>query len=161
MSDPTPATDGRAEKRVEQGLQRLEERFESGMDAVRDVVKPRLRGWLHAGTFPLSLAFGAALVLLSPDAGIRAATAVFALTAGLLFGISALYHRGRWSPRAEALLKRFDHANIFLIIAGSYTQFCVLLLPPGQARTLLWFFCAGALAGVAFQVLNFDRPRWL
>ena len=156
MSDPTPA-----ENRVEQGLHRLEERFESGYEAVRDVVKPRLRGWLHAATFPLSLAFGAVLVLLSPDAGTRTATAVFGATAALLFGISALYHRGHWSPRAEAVLKRFDHANIFLIIAGSYTPFCVLLLPAGEARTLLWIVWGGALAGVAFRVLWVGAPRWL
>ena len=124
-------------------------------------LKPALRGWIHAGAFPLSAAAGLVLVLLSPAGAPRAATAVFALTAVLLFGTSALYHRGTWSPRAELLLKRLDHSNIFLIIAGTYTPFAVLLLPPDRARTLLVVVWAGALAGVAFRVLWTGAPRWL
>jgi hemolysin III len=126
-----------------------------------DAVKPRLRGWLHAGTFPLSLVAGAVLLALAPTGSARAAIAVFAVTAGLLFGVSAVYHRGTWGPRAHAVLKRLDHANIFLIIAGTYTPFTVMLLPSGPARTLLWIVWSGALAGVAFRVLWVGAPRWL
>jgi hemolysin III len=133
---------------------------ESVADTLAETVKPRLRGWVHAGTFPLSVVAGIVLVLLSPDAA-RTPNAVFAVTAALLFGVSALYHRGRWSPRAHGVLKRLDHANIFLIIAGTYTPFTVLLLPPGRARLLLWIVWAGALAGVAFRVLWVGAPRWL
>jgi hemolysin III len=128
---------------------------------VADAVKPHLRGWLHAGMFPLSLVTGTVLLALAPPGAPRVAVAVFAVTAALLFGVSALYHRGTWGPRAEAVLKRLDHANIFLIIAGSYTPFTVLLLPPGAARTLLWIVWTGALAGVAFRVLWVGAPRWL
>jgi hemolysin III len=124
-------------------------------------VPPRLRGWLHAGTFPLSVAAGVLLVCLAPTARARAATAVFAVTASMLFGVSATYHRGRWSPRVHGVLKRLDHATIFLIIAGTYTPFAVLLLPAGHARTLLWIVWGGALAGVAFRVLWVGAPRWL
>jgi hemolysin III len=124
-------------------------------------VKPRLRGWLHAGTFPLSVAFGIVMVVLAPGDRARTAVAVFAVSAALLFGVSAVYHRGHWSPRMQILLKRLDHANIFLIIAGSYTPFAVLLLPAGPARTLLWIVWSGAIAGVAFRVLWVGAPRWL
>jgi len=124
-------------------------------------VKPRLRGWLHLGTFPLSVVFGVVMVVLAPGSRARTAVAVFAVSAALLFGVSALYHRGRWSPRASVLLKRLDHANIFLIIAGSYTPFAVLLLPDGAAQTLLWIVWSGALGGVAFRVLWVRAPRWL
>jgi hemolysin III len=123
--------------------------------------KPHLRGWLHAGAFPLAVAAGALLTLLAPAGPRRAAVAVFGVTAALLFGVSALYHRGHWGPRAEAVLQRVDHANIFLIIAGSYTPFAVLLLPAGPARTLLWIVWSGAVAGVAFRVLWIGAPRWL
>jgi len=124
-------------------------------------VRPRLRGWLHLGTFPLALVAGAALTVLAPAGGHRAAVAVFGITAVLLFGVSALYHRRPWGPRAMAVLKRLDHANIFLIIAGTYTPFAVVLLPPGTARTLLWIVWSWAVAGVAFRVLWIGAPRWL
>src|SRR6478609_6077018 len=125
------------------------------------VVKPHLRGWLHLGTFPLAVVAGALLTVLAPAGEYRAAVAVFGVSAALLFGVSALYHRGHWGPRSMAVLKRLDHANIFLIIAGTYTPFTVVLLPPGPARTLLWIVWSGALAGVAFRVLWVGAPRWL
>ncbi len=137
---------------------------QDAVETVRDAaaaVKPHLRGWLHLGAFPLSLAAGTVLVVLAPTTQARVATAIYAVTASLLFGISALYHRGHWGPRAEGVLKRFDHANIFLIIAGTYTPFTVLLLPEGPARVLLWLVWGGALAGVAFRVLWVGAPRWL
>ncbi len=124
-------------------------------------VKPHLRGWLHLGAFPLALVAGGLLTLLAPPGSPRAALAVFAASAGLLFGVSALYHRGTWGPRAHAVLQRLDHANIFLIIAGSYTPFAVLLLPPGPATVLLWVVWTGAVGGVAFRVLWIGAPRWL
>ncbi|HEX2809510.1 MAG TPA: hemolysin III family protein [Kineosporiaceae bacterium] len=124
-------------------------------------VKPHLRGWLHAGTFPLSVIVGIVLVAVAPTERARISTAIFAVTAALLFGVSAVYHRGHWSPRTNSVLQRLDHANIFLIIAGTYTPFAVLLLSAGPARTLLWIVWSGALAGVAFRVIWVGAPRWL
>ena len=147
--------------RPDAGLHRLGDRVEEGLDQLGAVLKPRLRGWLHVGTFPVAMAAGALLTTLSPDAASRLALALFTLSAALLFGVSALYHRGRWSSRTHGVLQRFDHANIFLIIAGTYTPFCVLALPSGEARTLLWIVWCGALAGVAFRVLWVGAPRWL
>lgn len=122
---------------------------------------PRLRGWLHAGTFPLAVAAGVVLAALAPEGRARTGAVVFTACAALLFGTSAIYHRGRWSARAHAVLKRLDHANIFLIIAGSYTPFALCLLPEAQARLLLVVVWAGALAGMAFRVLWVEAPRWL
>lgn len=124
-------------------------------------IKPHLRGWLHLGMTPVALAAGAVLVALAPTTPARVAAAVFGLTAVLLFGTSALYHRGTWNPQVTRLLKRLDHANIFLIIAGTYTPFAVLLLPPGQGQVLLGVVWTGALAGVAFRILWVGAPRWL
>jgi hemolysin III len=126
-----------------------------------DLAKPHLRGWLHLGAFPLAVVTGALLTALAPPGSPRVAFAVFTVSAALLFGVSALYHRGTWGPRAHAVLQRLDHANIFLIIAGSYTPFAVLLLPPGPAHTLLWIVWSGAVGGVAFRVLWIGAPRWL
>src|ERR671914_636894 len=132
--------------------------------AVHDVakaVKPKLRGWLHAGTFPLAVAAGVVAVVLAPTTQAKVASAIFAVTAALLFGVSALYHRGKWSPKVAAVLRRLDHANIFLIIAGTYTPFTLLLLRDSQALILLSIVWVGALVGVAFRVLWLGAPRWL
>src|SRR3954466_7268635 len=99
-------------------------------------VKPRLRGWLHLGTAPLTLAAGIVLIALSPSGTTRIGSALFTGTALILFTVSAVYHTGTWSPRTWAFLRRFDHANIFLLIAGSYTAFSLLLLE-GSTRWVL------------------------
>jgi len=125
------------------------------------VAKPRLRGWLHAGMFPVAIVGGIVLVALAGTRNERISVAIFALTGALLFGTSALFHRGSWSPRAYRLLRRMDHSNIFLIIAGTYTPFAVLALPTSKARVLLWMVWLGALAGVAFRVFWVGAPRWL
>lgn len=124
-------------------------------------IKPRLRGWLHAGAAPLALAAGIVLVVLSPTAGTRLASAIYALTGVLLFGTSAVYHRGNWSPKVKVVLKRLDHTNIMLVIAGSYTPLAWSLLPRDSAVTLLWIIWTGALLGVAFRLLWLHAPRWL
>jgi hemolysin III len=124
-------------------------------------VKPRLRGWLHAGMFPLALIAGIVLSVLAPAGAARAGAIVFTVTAALLFGTSAVYHRGTWSARTHAILKRLDHANIFLIIAGSYTPFALSLLPSDQARSLLIIVWGGAIGGVLFRVFWVNAPRWL
>lgn len=134
---------------------------EGPVEDMVQAVKPHLRGWLHAGTFPLAVAAGIVLVTLAKGPRATIATAIYATSAALLFGVSALYHRGNWSPRWEAVLKRLDHSNIFLIIAGTYTPFSVLLLDRSSGRTLLWIVWAGALAGIAFRVFWVGAPRWL
>lgn len=129
--------------------------------AYRLPAKPRLRGWLHAATFPLALVGGLALVVLAPTTTARIGAAVFTATAAMLFGTSAVFHIGTWGRRAYGVLRRLDHANIFLIIAGSYTPFALLLLPADQARALLLTVWGGALGGVLFRVFWVEAPRWL
>lgn len=124
-------------------------------------IKPRLRGWLHAGMVPASLIAGVVLVCLVRTPQAAWACAVYAVTAWMLFATSAIYHRGTWGPLGEAFLRRLDHANIFLIIAGTCTPLAVLLLPPDERSVLLWIVWAGAVAGIAFRVLWVGAPRWL
>ncbi|WP_443041576.1 PAQR family membrane homeostasis protein TrhA [Streptomyces sp. B21-083] len=132
-----------------------------GAERAAAALKPRMRGWLHAGVFPLSLIGGLVLVAISRSAAAAAACSVYALSSCLLFGTSAVYHRGTWGPRGEAVLRRLDHANIFLIIAGTYTPLAVLLLPARRQPVLLAVVWAGALAGIAFRILWIGAPRWL
>jgi hemolysin III len=124
-------------------------------------VKPRLRGWLHLGMFPLALLGGVALTIIARPGAVRTAALVFMISAALLFGVSAAYHRGTWGPRMSALLKRFDHSNIYLIIAGTYTPFAVTLLPRDDARLLLSIIWGAAAAGVLFRICWVGAPRWL
>ncbi|MFC5187418.1 PAQR family membrane homeostasis protein TrhA [Actinomadura harenae] len=128
---------------------------------IAGAVKPKLRGWLHAGTFPLALLAGIALVALGPTLPARVCAAVYTLTSTLLFGVSAAYHRGRWSERVQDVLRRFDHANIYLIIAGTYTPFAYLILHGAARALVLSVVWAGAIAGVLFRVLWVRAPRWL
>lgn len=124
-------------------------------------VKPKLRGWLHAITSPLTVAAGIVLIALSPTAVTRIGSTVFTVTSALLFTVSAIYHRGTWSPRVWAFLRRFDHANIFLLIAGSYTPFTLLMLDGASRVTLLSVVWGGALLGVTGRVLWPTAPRWV
>ncbi|MCW2795209.1 hemolysin III family protein [Nocardioides sp.] len=129
-------------------------------DAVADV-KPKLRGWLHLGTAPLTLAAGIVLVALSPTEMTRVGSAMFVGSALLLFTVSAIYHTGTWSPGVWAFLRRFDHSNIFVLIAGSYTPFALILLEGTQRTVLLVTIWACAVFGVLFRVFWTDAPRWL
>ena len=146
---PSPDTSSVTERIGEQVRERLEE------------VKPRLRGWLHAGGAPLILAAGIVLVALSPTTVTRVGSAVFVGSALLLFTVSGIYHRGTWSPAMWRFLRRFDHANIFVLIAGSYTPFTLLLLHGSDRVVLLSVVWSGALLGVLFRVFWNDAPRWL
>ena len=128
---------------------------------VLDEFKPRLRGWMHAVTSPVVLAAGIVLVALSPTGVARVGSSIFVASAVMLFTVSAVYHRGRWSPRTWAALQRLDHATIFLLIAGSYTPFTLLLLDGDARVTLLAIVWGGALLGMVFRVLWTGAPRWL
>ena len=134
---------------------------EAIVEEVAEAVRPRLRGWLHLGAFPLAVIAGAILVAAAPDGRARAACAVYAVTSALLFGVSAAYHRGTWTPRTLRLLKRLDHSNIYLLVAGTYTPFAALALAEPQRSILLWVVWLGAAGGVLFRVLRPDAPRWL
>lgn len=125
------------------------------------MIKPKWRGWIHTVTAPLALVAGAILVLLAPTADRKITSAVYAVTGVLLFGISAIYHRGNWSPGVRMVLKRLDHTNIMLVIAGSYTPLAWALLERPKAVLLLWVIWSGAILGVLFRLLWTDAPRWL
>jgi hemolysin III len=122
-------------------------------------IKPRLRGWLHAATAPLAFFLFLVMLVLADDTRVRAGVAVFMISALLLFGTSAIYHTGTWSPRRLILLKRLDHANIFVLIAGSSTPFAILLLSEQHAITLILLMWGGAALGVLFKIFWLDAPR--
>lgn len=123
--------------------------------------KPLLRGWLHLGTVPFAIACGVVLICLAQGALSKWAATIYMLTSLLLFTISALYHRINWSARVKAVFRRIDHANIFLLIAGTYTPIAIGTLPLQKAWTLLAVVWSGALLGLFFRVFWLSAPRWL
>jgi hemolysin III len=124
-------------------------------------VKPRLRGWLHAAMAPLALVAGIVLIALAPTRTGVIGGAVFLAASVLLFGTSGIYHRRTWSPRGEAVMRRMDHANIYVFIAASYTPMGLLMLQGTSRALLLSLIWASALGGLAFRLLWLSAPRWL
>ena len=123
--------------------------------------KPRLRGWMHTGALPLVIAASAVLVVLSPTTLARWGSSVYVASALLLFGVSAIYHRGTWKPRLWAFWRRFDHANIYVFIAGTYTPFALLYLDGAARVWLLGTVWGVALVGLVLRLALVRAPRWL
>lgn len=122
--------------------------------------KPLLRGVSHEVAGVFALAGGVALTRVASGPRGMAAAVVYGLSLFALFSISALYHRPRWGPRPYTLMRRLDHAAIFLLIAGTYTPVC-LLVPDAGGTTLLAVVWGAALAGVVFAVAWPRAPKWL
>ena len=123
-------------------------------------VPPKLRGWFHLGATPVVIIASLVLFILS-NSSLKFSVALYSITAIMLFSVSAIYHRVPWSPAKKVMWRRWDHANINLLIAGSYTPFAVALLEGRDRITLLTVVWIGALIGVAARVFWVGAPRWL
>lgn len=123
--------------------------------------KPRLRGWLHLGMTPVVLIGGVLLVVLAPTVAGRIGSAVWLAGALLLFGTSAAYHLGDWKPTTRAALRRWDHANIFVFIAATYTPLALTMLPTAEATKLLVLIWSVGVVGLVVRVFWHTAPRWL
>jgi hemolysin III len=127
---------------------------------VSELVRPRFRGRLHQVAFFVSLPAGAFLIWTAQDGVARAVATVYALTLSAVLGTSAAYHRGMWSPAARRWMRRLDHSMIFLLIAGSYTPVCVLVLDEPWTVVLLAIVWSGAMVGVTLKLVRIDGfPR--
>ncbi len=123
--------------------------------------RPTWRGWIHTVAFPVALVLGIVLLLTAEGTAAITGSAIFFMASLALFGISALYHRIGWSPGVKAIFRRIDHANIFLLIAGTYTPITLLCLPRDKATILLATIWTGALLGIVFRIFWLGAPRWL
>ena len=138
-----------------------ESNTETPLTEVLAVVKPRLRGWLHAAMAPIALAAGIVLVCLAATPAAIVGAAVFLAASVLLFGTSGIYHRGTWGARGEAVLRRMDHSNIFVFIAATYTPLALILLSGASRVILLVLIWSAAVGGLLFRLLWPSTPRWL
>jgi hemolysin III len=123
--------------------------------------RPKLRGIIHLVMSPLALVAGLTLITITSELRGRVTLTIFTLTAVSLFTCSAIYHRVPWSPAAKAVWRRIDHANIPLLIAGTYTPFSIYLLEKQQAVILLSIVWGGALLSGIFRVFWLSAPKWL
>jgi hemolysin III len=86
---------------------------------------------------------------------------VFAASVAGMFGVSTLFHRIAWEPRAKLWLGRVDHTMIYGLIAGTYTPITLLVLHPGWRTPILAIVWGGALLAIAAKFLWHDAPRWV
>lgn len=129
--------------------------------AQQEQPKPKLRGLIHLIMSPVSLIAGIVMISVADKLRGRVTLGIFTLTAVTLFTCSALYHRVKWQPRYRALWRRIDHANIPILIAGTYTPFAIFLLSKGQAVILLSLVWGGALLTALMRISWINAPRWL
>jgi hemolysin III len=125
--------------------------------------KPRLRGWIHLYCAFVAFIGGSALVAVSwavesKQAG--HATLIYTLAIVAMFAVSATYHLVHWySVATRKWMRRLDHSMIFVLIAGTYTPFATLDMPPATGQTVLAIVWGGALAGIALTLFWPDAPR--
>jgi len=121
--------------------------------------KPLLRGFIHQLAFYAAIPAAILLLMVARPAAARVAAAIYGLSLVALFGTSAAYHRGGWTDRARARMRRVDHSMIYILIAGTYTPFGLLVLRAPWSAVVLGLVGGGAIAGILIQILAFDRMR--
>jgi hemolysin III len=126
-----------------------------------ELPKPKLRGLIHLIMSPVSLVAGLILIAVADKLKGRITLGIFTLTAVTLFTCSALYHRVKWQSKYKALWRRIDHANITMLIAGTYTPFAIFLLSKDNAIILLSLVWTGAIVTAILRVTWLSAPRWL
>ena len=139
----------------------MQDVLEERLHDVAELVKPRLRGVLHQAAFAASLVTGTIIIILAQGPRATTAAAVYATSVALLFGTSAAYHRGAWSARARSVMERLDHSMIFVLIAGTYTPFALLLLDGATRWVLFGIVWGGAAVGILARCLTPRSGRWL
>ena len=127
-----------------------------------EVVKPRLRGVSHMYGALVSIPLGVALVIAAPNGKATLAALIYALAVTGLLATSATYHRIDWRrPRARAWMRRLDHSMIFVLIAGTYTPFSLLVLDGTLATAVLIAVWAGAFGGIVLNLVWITAPKWV
>jgi hemolysin III len=116
---------------------------------------------LHQAAFAVSLVVGTLLIVGADGARRHVAAAVFAASVAACFGASALYHRVTWTPNLRRWMRRIDHAGIYLLIAGTYTPVCLLVLDGTWRIVVLAIVYAGAAAAVVLKFAWVDAPKWV
>ena len=131
------------------------------METAQRLVKPKLRGVFHELGFYAAVAVGVVVIVTADPGRARLAGVIFSSCVAFCFGASAVYHRPTWRPRPRAWLARLDHAGIYLLIAGSYAPFALIVLSRGWAVPVLAIVWGGALAAIILKLCWVQAPKWL
>lgn len=123
--------------------------------------KPKLRGLFHELGFYAALGLGVAIVVTAEPGRARLAAVVFSSCVACCFGASALYHRPTWKPAVRAWLARLDHAGVYLLIAGTYTPFGLLVMSTDWAVPVLSVVWSGTFAAIVLKLFWVQMPKSL
>jgi len=124
--------------------------------------KPLMRGWSHVLAALASLLLTVALCWRSStDLPRLISLLIFGLSMLELYSISALYHVGRWREKPRRILRAIDHANIFVLIAGTYTPLCFNILSGWLRIVILVVIWTLAAFGVGLAIFTLHLPRWI
>jgi hemolysin III len=131
------------------------------VQTTQQLVKPKLRGVFHELGFYAAAAVGVLMVVTADPGKARVAATIFASCVVLCFGASAIYHRPTWRPRARSWLARLDHAGVYLLIAGSYAPFGLIVMSKGWAIPVLGIIWIGAFLAIVLKLFWVGAPKWL
>jgi len=120
---------------------------------------PFLRGWLHMAALLVVIPAGVVLVVSADSPAARVATAIYAFSLAGMFAGSAFYHVVPWSEKGRARMKKLDHSMIYVLIAGTYTPFALLVIQGVWGMVILSAVWIGALAGIALKLVHIDGFR--
>jgi hemolysin III len=123
------------------------------------IVKPRLRGWFHQVAFFVAIPAAAVLIVSARPGKAKVAAVIYGVAICALFGVSSTYHRWGWGEVARRRMKRADHGTIFVMIAGSYTPVCLVVLHGALGISLLVAVWIGAITGLVLAITGIaERP---
>ncbi len=137
-----------------------EEVADAAIGLAQKLPKPRLRGVSHQWGFFASLIAGAILIVAAQGPREVLAMSIYAFSLSALLGTSALYHRVDWEPGPRRWMRRLDHTMIFVLIAGTYTPFALLVMEGTTAELILIVVWATALAGAVLNLAWWNAPKW-
>lgn len=88
------------------------------------------------------------------------ALTIYGVSLVLLFAASATYHMVKGSPKVMEVLRKLDHSAIYLLIAGTYTPFCIMFSGFWKwgLLAIIWSL---ALIGIVVKIFIINAPRWL
>ena len=162
--DATAAARDATAERMEAARDATAERMEAARDAAAEVArkipKPRFRGVSHQWAAIISVPLGIALVVMAAGAREVVATSIYAFSLTALLTTSALYHRLTWEPGPRRWMRRLDHTMIFVLIAGTYTPFALLVMEGTMADVILVTVWACAAGGAILNLAWWNAPKW-
>jgi hemolysin III len=133
--------------------------YDDGVESAPRLPKPLLRGVFHELGFYGAAAIGVVLVVTAEPGRGRWAAAIFASCVTVCFGASAVYHRPTWRPRARAWLARLDHAGVYLLIAGTYAPFGLIVMSKAWAFPILATVWGGAFLAILLKLFWVQAPK--